>query len=90
MYESIEALAKIITGREGKDLSANAELFLSKIKTSSKYRVILKDYIDYANDFRHPPEEGAARKPINEHEAESFVYLTGLFIRMTMQSQDAA
>jgi hypothetical protein len=90
MYESVEALAKIITGREGKDLSANAELFLSKIKASSKYKMILKDYIDYANDFRHPPEEGVARKPISEHEAESFVYLTGLFIRMTIQSQVSA
>lgn len=90
MYESVEALAKIITGREGKDLSANAELFLSKIKASPKYKVILKDYIDYANDFRHPPEEGLVRKPITEHEAESFVYLTGLFIRMTIQSQVSA
>lgn len=89
MYEAVEALAKIITGREGRDLSGNAELFLSKIKASPKYKTILKDYIDYANDFRHPPEKGEARKPISQYEAESFVYLTGLFIRIAQQSHES-
>src|SRR5205085_4653646 len=32
MYEALEALSKIITGRDSKDLSANAQLFLKEIK----------------------------------------------------------
>jgi hypothetical protein len=51
MYESLEALAKIFTGRPDKDLSANWEMFLAKVKASDEYKHLLKDYIDYANSF---------------------------------------
>lgn len=84
MYESVEALAKIVTGRADRDLSANREMFLSKINASDKYKEILKKYIDYANDFRHAAKEGEPKPSVTEHEVESFVYLTGLFIRLAM------
>ncbi|MCX5892172.1 MAG: hypothetical protein NTW80_04230, partial [Deltaproteobacteria bacterium] len=57
MYESLEALSKIITKHPKKDLSANRELFLSKIKASDVYKKILSEYINYANEFRHASEE---------------------------------
>jgi hypothetical protein len=85
MYETLEALSKIITKRPKKDLSANRELFLSKIKASNAYKKILSEYINYANEFRHASEEGRNKPTISQHEVESFIYLTGLFIRLAMQ-----
>ena len=85
MYESVEALAKIVTDRPGKDLSGNAEMFISKIKASDHYKKLLKDYIAYANEFRHAQQEGKPRPTLSRAEAESFMYLTGLFIRLVMQ-----
>ena len=81
MYESVEALSKIITERPTRDLSGNAELFLKKIRASESYKKILKEYIAYANNFRH----GGEKLAVEEHEAESFIYLTGLFIRMAIR-----
>ncbi len=85
MYESVEALAKIVTGRPGKDLSGNAEMFISKVKASDHYKKLLKDYIAYANEFRHAEGLGKPRPSLSRAEAESFVYLTGLFIRLAVQ-----
>jgi hypothetical protein len=87
MYEAVEALAKKVTGRD-KDLSENRELFISKVKASDHYKVMLKDYIDYANDFRHAEREGKPKPQLSEREVESFVYLTGIFIRLAMPQID--
>ena len=84
LYESIEALAKIVTGKTRKDLSANRESFLKKIKASEAYKPILKGYVNYANEFRHAAEEGKPKSAPSRRETESFLYLTGLFIRMAM------
>lgn len=84
MYESLEALSKIVTGRPRKDLSGNAELFIKKIDASQHYKLILKEYISYANEFRHALEEGKERPTLSISEVESFIYLTGLFIRLAI------
>jgi len=85
MYEALEALAKIVTGHEERDLSANQELFLSKVAVSNEYRPILKSYIAYANNFRHATEPGQTKPTPSRREVESFIYLTGLFLRLAMQ-----
>ncbi len=85
MYESVEALAKIVTARPNKDLSANREPFISKVKMSDHYKKLLREYIAYANEFRHAEQEQKPRPSISRPEAESFVYLTGLFIRLAVQ-----
>jgi hypothetical protein len=85
MYEALEALSMIITDRPNKDLSANRELFISKVNASSKYKKILSEYINYANEFRHAQEKGKNKPKISPKEAESFIYLTGLFIRLAIQ-----
>ena len=90
MYESLEALAKVVTGRTSKDLSANAELFIQKLKVSESYKRILKDYISYANDFRHAIEQGKARPRLSIYEVESFIYLTGLFIRLAKNTAEVS
>jgi hypothetical protein len=85
MYEALEALSKIITQRLDKDLSANRELFISKVKASSQYKKILAEYIIYANEFRHAVKEGKSKPSLTSAEVESFIYLTGLFIRLAIQ-----
>lgn len=87
MYEALEALAKIVTGRSNKDLSGNRELFLSKVEASEDYKQLLKDYVDYANNFRHAATVDSPRPEVSLKEAESFVYLTGLFLRMAMPTK---
>ena len=82
MYEALEALAKIITSRKDKDLSANRELFIKCLDAPEAYKLILKDYIDYANYFRHAIKEGEKRPSLSQRIVESFIYLTGIFIRL--------
>ena len=89
MYESLEALAKVISERPSKDLSANAELFVQRIKASEHYKRLLKDYITYANEFRHAGVEGRPRPKLTNNEVESFIYLTGIFIRVAITATGA-
>jgi hypothetical protein len=84
MYEALEALAKIITGRETKDLSANAQLFIKEVSASEAYKNILKEYIAYANNFRHAATGSRMKPDLTSDEVESFIYLTGIFIRLAM------
>ncbi len=86
MYEAVEALAKIETGRSSKDLSGNAEKFISRVEASQHHKTLLKDYIAYANEFRHAEDEGRPRPPLSEPEVESFIYLTGVFIRLAIRT----
>ncbi len=84
VYEAVEALAKLVTGRD-RDLSGNAELFISKLKLSEYYKGMLKDYIDFACDYRHAVKLGEKRRPLLRNEVEAFIYTSGLFIRLAVQ-----
>ena len=86
MYEVVGALAKIVTGKSGKDLSVKAERFISEVGTSKHYKTLLRNYISYGNEFRHAEREGRPRPPLSEPEVESFIYLTGLFIRLAIRT----
>ena len=85
MYEAMEALAKIVCHRHDKDLSGNRELFLMEVKASQEYKQLLKDYIEYANHFRHATAPGKPKPRLSSREVESFIYMTGLFIRLAME-----
>lgn len=87
MYEALEAMAKIITDKPSKDLAGLREEFVAKVRIPPPYKNMLKEYIDYGCDFRHAVETGQQRSWPLEHEAEAFVYLTGLFIRLAIQSE---
>ena len=80
MYEALEALAKIITERPQKDLSANAELFVNNLKLSEYYRKMVKDYIDYANQYRHAIEQTKTRTKPKPNEVEAFIYIQPVFL----------
>ncbi len=85
-YESLEACAKIVTGRKDKDLSANAELLISQMPVSTNLKDALKvqirAYIAYGNTYRHAKKSEEHRSLPTKAEAEAFVYETGLFIRL--------
>lgn len=86
-FEALEGMAKIICGND-KILHANCELFISKMNVTNKFRDILKGYIDMGNQHRH---SGSTEKPkpnITEHEVESFIYLTGVFLRLAMATKE--
>ena len=84
MHEALEALAKIICGKD-RDLSANRESFVSELKLADSYKRMLKEYIGYANDFaRHAGPDGKQKPLPARREVEGFMYLTGLFIRLAL------
>jgi hypothetical protein len=84
IYEALEAMAKCVTGRD-KELSANRELFVSKLELGAQYGKMLSDYIVYANDYRHSAEPSKTRANPNPNEVEAFIYTTGLFIRLAVK-----
>jgi len=45
----------------------------------------LKDYIDYANDYRHAAELGKTKRPPLLNEVEAFIYTSGVYIRLAVQ-----
>ena len=82
MYEALEAMVKIVLGNT-KDLSANWESFISKLNLSEYFKKLSKDYIEYANVLaRHAANPGEGKLIPEYKEVESFVYMTGLFIRL--------
>jgi len=84
VYEALEAMVKEVTGND-RDLSANRELFISKLKLSEHYKRMLENHIEYANQYRHATKPGETRKLPVPNEVEAFVYTTGLFIRLAIQ-----
>jgi hypothetical protein len=82
MYEALEAVAKKATGKD-LDLAKNND-FIDTVKASNEYKKMLANYIGYANRFRHAVKETTPRPALSERETESFVYLTGVFIRLAM------
>lgn len=85
MYEALEATAKLIVGND-KDLSANRQRFVDRLPVTEQYKSILKEYSKYANDYRHGANEKQPRAEPARAEVESFVYLTGLFVRLALES----
>lgn len=84
IYEALEALAKVITGKDT-DLSGNAELFISKLKLNEYYKTMLKNHIEYACEYRHAAELSKGKKPLKRNEVEAFIYTTGIYIRLAIQ-----
>jgi len=84
MYEALEALAKVITDKPNSDLSANRERFIQQLGLNDYYKKMLREYVLYANEYRHAPAPGKDRPIPSSKEVEAFVYTTGLFIRLAI------
>jgi len=89
MYESLEAMARIVVSKPRAELSKIQEKYIKELKVSSGLKNILKEYISYSNQFRHAVGPNAKREIPKEYEVESFIYLTGVFIRLSKRSLDS-
>jgi hypothetical protein len=58
-------------------------LLIKKLGLGERHKMLLKEYINYANEYRHAVDQ--PRATIGGSEAESFVYLTGWFIRLAVE-----
>jgi hypothetical protein len=85
MYEALEAVAKIVTERDA-DLSSNRERFIKAVRAPDAYKKILKEYIDYGCEFRRAADASEQKPALSPEEVESFVYLTGIFVRFAMKT----
>jgi hypothetical protein len=86
MYEALEAVAKIVTKRDA-DLSSNRERFIKAVRAPDAYKKLLKEYIDYGCEFRHAADASEQKPALSPEEVESFVYLTGIFVRFAMNTR---
>jgi len=57
---------------------------LKRIDLSDGWKSILANYIKYAHDYRHASED---RHEIKKREAEAYLYMTGLMIRLIIESK---
>jgi hypothetical protein len=85
MYEATEALARVVTGNDT-GLKGNSDTFIEKVKVSDYYKELLRDYAQYGNSYRHAVQRSRPRPLPSEPEVESFIYLTGLFIRLAIRT----
>lgn len=81
VYEALESLAMIVLDND-RELSRNREKLVKACGVSDAYKRILQEVIDYGCQFRHGEGSGNKRPTLTEQEAESFVYMAGVFIRL--------
>ncbi len=82
-YLAIEGVTRKILGND-KTLDSNKEHLLQKIDLSEGWKSILANYVKYAHDFRHASGQ---RHEIKKQEAEGYLYMTGLIIRLIIESK---
>jgi hypothetical protein len=88
VYEAFESMAKV-TLENDKDLSANREAFISRLKLDAHWSKMLRDFIDYGCEYRHGVEEAKQRPQPKPEEVEAFIYTAGLFIRLAIKRLEA-
>ncbi len=82
-YSAIEGVARNVLGNQ-KTLDNNKDELLAKIELSDGWKSILANYVKYAHDYRHASPE---RHDITKQEAEAYLYMTGLIIRLIIESR---
>ncbi len=82
-YLAMEGVTRKVLGND-KTLDNNKEQLLRKIDLSDGWKSILANYIKYAHDFRHASKQ---RHEIKKQEAEGYLYMTGLIIRLIIESK---
>ena len=79
----MEGVTREILGNS-KTLDNNKDELLKKIDLSTGWKSILANYVRYAHSCRHASEE---RHDIEKREAEAYLYMTGLMIRLLVESR---
>ncbi|MBN2130583.1 MAG: hypothetical protein JW741_13865 [Sedimentisphaerales bacterium] len=83
-YSAVEGMARAVLGNE-KTLDNNKDALLAKLSLSNGWNRLLANYVTYAHDYRHANE---TRHEITPQEAEAYLYMTGLVIRLTIESKE--
>jgi len=82
-YSAVEGVVRAVLGN-GRTLDKNKDELLSRIDLSDGWKSMLATYIKYAHDYRHAFKE---RHEIKKQEAEAYLYMTGLIIRLVIESK---
>jgi hypothetical protein len=82
-YTALEGVVREILGNQ-KTLDNNKDELLAKINLSDGWKSLLANYIRYAHNYRHASQE---RHDITKQEAEAYLYMTGLVIRLIIESK---
>ncbi len=82
-YSAIEGVSREVIGNQ-KTLDNNKDDLLRKINLSVGWKPIVASYINYAHNFRHASEQ---RHEITKQETEGYLYMTGLIIRLIIESK---
>jgi hypothetical protein len=82
-YTAVEGVVRQVLGNK-KALDNNKDELLKKLALSDGWNAILANYISYAHNYRHASEE---RHAIRKQEAEAYLYMTGLIIRLVIESK---
>ena len=82
-YSAVEGIARNVLGNK-KTLDNNKDELLKKMDLSDGWNSILATYVNYAHNYRHASPE---RHKIKEQEAEAYLYMTGLIIRLIIESK---
>ena len=86
-YVAVEGLARQILGND-RTLDNNRVDLLKKLGLSQEWKSLLSDFFHYANEFKR--HAGENRHNINPIEAEAFLYLSGLLLRLMVQQRQPA
>ncbi|MHC4478301.1 MAG: hypothetical protein ACYTEL_21905 [Planctomycetota bacterium] len=81
-YLVAEGITRNVLGND-RTLDKNKTALLAKLRLPGEWASMLGSYIGYAHNLRHASEE---RHDISEQEAEAFLYLTGLIVRLIIKS----
>lgn len=82
-YSAIEGVTRKVLGND-KTLDNNKNELLRKMNLSDGWKSMLATYINYAHNYRHADTK---RHEITKQEAEGYLYLTGLIIRLIIESK---
>ena len=81
-YCALEGTARQVLNNT-KTLDNNKDEILKRVGLSDGWKAMLATYVKYAHDFRHASEN---RHAITRAEAEAYLYMTGLLIRLIIES----
>lgn len=84
-YSAVEGISRKILGNN-KTLDNNKEELLRTIGLSNGWNAILNNFINYAHDYRHASEQ---RHESTKEETEAYLYMSGLIIRLIIETKPA-
>jgi len=86
-YSALESLVKTLLNNNT-NLKKNIPKLLEKLSLPDQWGKILFNFCDYAHEFssRHGTEEGKKQSKINPEIIETYIYFTGLMIRLIILS----